>query len=266
VGRNIASDRLASAPSDIREENEQVRYAAVLIAVVIAGAPVARAEPAPAAPTVDAASRCREAIETAVTRYVRARAGALARCHDDTEAGRLRPRDCVTEPRTAARLARAETKAVAHMRRACTEEAVLAQPPRGLGAAACGGSDGTCEFHFASLDDGVRGNDNDYLDCVLCLSDRSVDERIDARYAGVATEEPPRSETTCRARLGQAAIVLTDRRLALLRRCHGDECSPKRIRARIAADAAKLRARLLAPCEAATALRHRDAAPNMPAA
>jgi len=224
------------------------------------------AAPAPTTPA-DAATRCRDAIETAVTRYVRARGGALARCYDDTESGRLRPRDCVTEPRTAARLARAEAKAVAHMRRACTEEAVLAAPPRGLGATACGGSDGVCEFHFAALDDGVRGNDDDYLDCVLCLSDRSVDERIDARYAGVASDAPPRSETACRARLGRAAIVLTDRRLALLRRCRGHhDCNAPRIQARIAADADKLRARLLAPCASATALRHRDAPPNMPAA
>jgi hypothetical protein len=213
---------------------------------------------------------CQAAIEVAVGRYVNSRRGALSRCHDDTERGVLDPCDCETEPRTAARLARAEQKAVRRMRRACNEESVLAPPPRGLGAAACGGSNGTCEFRFAALDDGVRGNDNDYLDCVLCLSDVEVAERIESRYAGVASDEPPRETVTCRDRLGRAAIAFTARKHRILRRCaaHGNDrgCLRPEVQERIAAVAAKLGERLLKPCAAAAALRRPSAPPNMPAA
>lgn len=244
-----------------------VATAMVLAAIVTVARGAAAEERATAAVTPDAAaSACRDGIERAVTRYVRARRGALARCHRDTEAGTLAPCDCALEPRAARRMARAEARAIAAMRAHCDERTVMDEPPAGLGAASCGGSDGECEFRFRAFDDGRRDNENDYLDCMLCLSDRAVDEMIDARYAGVVSPRPPPAVTACRARLGRAAIAFTSRRLRLLARCAargaGGACADRETEARIAAAAAKVGARLLAPCLHA-ALRHPGPRSNM---
>ncbi len=163
------------------------------------------------------AEGCRTTVDTTVQDYMAARRLALLQCHSDTNEGRLTPRDCETEPHTAAAIATAETSAVARLNDACSDATVTAPPPAGIGARICG-DEGVCDFAFEHLDDGARGDADDYADCLLCLAADAVDSQIDLAYEGLPTPAPPTDVRRCRTRLAQATVAFDHRRHALERR------------------------------------------------
>jgi hypothetical protein len=160
------------------------------------------------------AEGCRTTVDSAVQDYMAARRMALLQCHSDTNEGRLPPRDCETEPHTAAAIATAQDSAVARLNGACTDATVTEPPPAGIGAQICG-DDGVCGFAFAHLDDGTRGDANDYADCLLCLANDAVDSQIDLAYDGLTTPDPPGDVRRCRLRLAQATVAFDHRRHSL---------------------------------------------------
>jgi hypothetical protein len=190
------------------------------------------------------ADTCRAAVDGAVQDYMAARRAALLQCHSDTNAGRLPPRDCETEPVTAAALATAERTVVAALHRGCSDATVTSPPPAGIGAFFCG-EDEACGFSFTRLDDANRGNRSDYIDCLLCLADDAVKTQIDDAYAGLASSDPPRPVRECRARFTQAIIAFDTRRQTLESR--GRDQAKTTLR--LAAAQEKIANRLLAHCQ-----------------
>jgi hypothetical protein len=198
---------------------------------------------------------CREAVDGAVARYVSARRRTVKRCLDAIERGSLGARDCASDGPTAARLAAIEADAVAAMHAGCSDTTVVAPPPAGLGATTCGGPDDRCEFSFSVLDDGRRGNANDYVDCLLCLADRATDATLARTHADAPIAAPARPDA-CEARIQRAAVVFAGRKAKLLRRCQARTpsqlaaapCPDEAMREHIGALQAKVGARLLAPC------------------
>ena len=198
---------------------------------------------------------CRDAVDGAVARYMSARRRAVRHCLDAIERGTLHARDCADDGPTAARLDAVAADAVGAMHASCTDATVIAAPPTGLGATTCGGSDDQCEFTFSRLDDGQRGNANDYVDCLLCLADRATDATLARMHVGTPVAAAARPDD-CDARIRRAAVVFTGRKAKLLRRCQAHApkelaahlCPDEATREHIGATQAKVGARLLAPC------------------
>jgi hypothetical protein len=198
---------------------------------------------------------CRDAVDGAVARYVSARRRTMRHCLDAIERGILHTRDCAGDGPTATRLAAIEADAVNAMHASCTDVTVIAPPPAGLGATMCGGSDDQCEFTFGRLDDGQRGNANDYVDCLLCLADRATDATLARTNAGAPITTAARPDD-CDARIQRAAVVFAGRKAKLLQRCQAHapkelaahQCPDEATREHIGATQAKVGARLLAPC------------------
>jgi hypothetical protein len=188
------------------------------------------------------AETCRAAVDTAVQDYMAARRIALLQCHSDTNEGRLRPRDCETEPKTAAALAAAEQTAQDALHRGCTDATVTSPPPTGIGAEFCG-EDEACGFSFARLDDGTRDDRDDYVDCLLCLANDAVNTQIDQAYAGLTSSDPPPPVRACRTRFTQAIIAFDTRRHML------EAHKTVRTATRVSAAQQKIATRLLARCQ-----------------
>jgi hypothetical protein len=203
------------------------------------------------------ADTCRSTVDTAVQAYMAARRTALLQCHSDTNEGRLAPRDCETEPLTAAALATAERTVLDALHRGCSDATVTSPPPTGIGAEFCG-EDEACGFSFTRLDDGTRDDRDDYVDCLLCLADDAVKTQIDSAYVGLATSAPPRSVRECRTRFTQAIIAFDTRRTTLESQC--PNC-PKTA-ARLTEAREKIATRLLADCREATATAASQPSPN----
>jgi hypothetical protein len=203
------------------------------------------------------ADTCRTAVDTAVQDYMASRRMALLQCHSDTNEGRLAPRDCETEPVTAAALATAEQDVLAALHRGCSDATVTSAPPAGIGAQFCG-DDEACGFAFAHLDDGIRDDRSDYVDCLLCLADDAVKTQIDAAYAGLTSSAPPRSVRECRTRFTQAIIAFDTRRHTLQSQC--PDC-PKTA-ARLTEAQQKIATRLLAHCQGTMATAKAEASPK----
>ncbi len=203
------------------------------------------------------AETCRSTVDTAVQAYMTARRSALLQCHSDTNEGRLAPRDCETEPVTAAALATAEHAVLTALHRGCSDATVTSPPPTGIGAGFCG-EDEACGFSFTHLDDGTRDDRDDYVDCLLCLADDAVKTQIDSAYVGLATSAPPRSVRECRTRFAQAIIAFDNRRHTLESRC--PDCSKTAARVQEAQE--KIASRLLADCRDPTATAGAQPSPN----
>jgi hypothetical protein len=216
--------------------------------------------------------RCGDVASDAVQRYVARRRRAIETCEARRDRWTVAPRGCPRDDDTAAVLAAAEAEAVWAMRDACSDELVTRPQPDGLGAVACGGADGYCQFAVAGLDDAVRGNDNDYVDCMLCLAERAADSLL-AEAEDVEGPDPSADLVRrCERRIGSAAVAFTRRKMALVRRCRalkaGGDCPDGSTAARVAAAQVKVAARLLAPCAevrvARAAARAGSAAPPAP--
>jgi hypothetical protein len=198
---------------------------------------------------------CRDAVDGAVARYVSARRRTVRHCLDAIERGTIHARDCAGDAPTAARLGAIEAQAVNTIDAACTDAAVVAPPPAGLGATTCGGTDDRCDFTFSRLDDGRRGNANDYVDCLLCLADRATEAALARVRAGAPATAAARPDN-CDARIQHAAVVFTGRKAKLLRRCEAhvtrelaaQRCPDEATREHIGAVRAKVGARLLTVC------------------
>lgn len=203
------------------------------------------------------ADTCRSAVDGAIQDYMAARRMALLRCHSDTNEGRLAPRDCETEPQTAAALATAERTVLDALHDGCSDATVTSPPPAGIGAEFCG-EDEACGFSFTHLDDGFRDDRDDYVDCLLCLADDAVKAQIDSAYAGLTSSAPPRSVRECRTRFTQAIIAFDTRRHTLESQCR--DC-PKTT-ARLTEAQQKIATRLLAGCRDTTATASIQASPK----
>ena len=78
---------------------------------------------------------------------------------------------------------------------------------RSCGRANCPAVTGQCSFAVTALDDGTRGNGNDYVDCMLCVADQSVAGMVANSYASVAAPPLATAPGACQATLGKASIT-----------------------------------------------------------
>lgn len=164
-------------------------------------------------------AKCLESIDKAVTSYVKSRMGYLAKCQNGINEGSISPQSCQTEVNTAAKLTKNTAKAVKAILKKCNDSFVIGLPPGGIGAATCPGLTGQCAFNFSVLDDTVRGNNNDYVDCMLCMADRASDTMSGIQYQ---TTSPPTLDATtekCQETVSKAAITFQNKKLKLLQNC-----------------------------------------------
>jgi hypothetical protein len=219
------------------------RFVGLVVVLGSVSLALARATSHPEPPRT--ADTCRAVVDSAVQDYMAARRLALLQCHSDTNEGRLRPRDCETEPHTAAALASAESTVLAALHRGCSVATVTSPPPAGIGAQFCG-EDDACGFSFTALDDGTRDDRNDYVDCLLCLANDAVKTQIDQAYAGLTSSDPPRPVRECRERFTQAIIAFDTRRHLL------EAHQTPRTASRVTEAQQKIATRLLARCQGTT--------------
>ena len=165
------------------------------------------------------AASCLESIDKAVGKYTKARYKLLNQCEDKIDLGILPPQDCTLEAKTADKINRSVGKAVKAILKKCTNSFVIDPPPSGIGVATCPSVTGQCGFPLAILDDGTRGNSNDYLDCMLCIVDQSVAGMVANSYASVAVPPLPVDPAACQATIGKSAITFESKRLKLLQKC-----------------------------------------------
>jgi len=150
---------------------------------------------------------------------VKARLTALEKCKDAIDGGTLAPQNCATETKTAAKIAKAVVKTVKGIVSKCTGSFVIANPPSGLGLAGCPGLTGQCNFTFTQLDDGTRGNSNDYVDCLLCIGDRATDQMNGIEYASAATPPLTKDVNDCQKTVGKTSAKFEDKKLVGLQKC-----------------------------------------------
>ena len=130
----------------------------------------------------------------------------------------------------------------------------------GLGVANCPAVTGQCGFAVASLDDGTRGNANDYVDCMLCDVDQAVAGMLANSYATAAAPPLASGPEGCQATLGKASITFESKRLKLLQKCRKLQskgvitgvCPDPGTLAKIVAAQAKLAATVAGGCDDAT--------------
>lgn len=173
-------------------------------------------------------AKCLDTVDKSLTKFVKTRLVALGRCVNDINTADLPPgTDCRTEPKTAGRLAKAVSKLASGLAKQCAGGLVTDIPPAGLHVAVCPGFQGQCAFPVGSLDDGVRGNDNDYVDCLACLGTNATDDLHDLQYR--STSAAPLSELVepCQEDLGRAATVFEIKSLKLLQKCRKNSLSGK---------------------------------------
>jgi hypothetical protein len=202
------------------------------------------------------AAQCIQSIDKALEKYVKARATYLARCHDAVNAGKLQAADCTTEPKTLAKISKAVAKFVSSLEVKCSDGLVISGPPAGVGVAACPGFGGACQFAFSALDDGIRGNDDDYTDCMLCIADGATDDMIAVDYASATAAPMDTLLAVCQAGIGKTGIKFEDKKLKLLQACRKGQtlgkiagaCPDPKTVAKIAKEVTKVGAGVAAKC------------------
>lgn len=228
----------------------------------------------------EGAASCLRSVDRTMGRYLRQRMAAERKCNDKIDDGRLAPQDCLLEPKTATKLEKGAARAAKGILRKCTEGFVIQAPPGGIGAAVCPGLEGQCSFSFSQLDDGVRGNDNDYVDCLLCLFTQAADQLVGLEYATSAPRPLSADLAKCQVKIARAASRFASRKLALLQKCRKQRnrgkitgsCPDAKTVEKIAAAAAKVAKSLARRCtdamitSAPPAGLGLDACPGPPAA
>jgi len=164
-------------------------------------------------------AKCLESIDKAVTSYVKSRMGYLAKCENGINEGTITPQDCRTETNTKAKLDKNTAKAVKAILKKCNDSFIIGPPPGGIGTAGCPGLLGQCSFTFAVLDDTVRGNNNDYLDCMLCMGDVASDTMSGIQYQTTSPPTLAATEEKCQETVSKAAITFQNKKLKLLQGC-----------------------------------------------
>jgi hypothetical protein len=202
------------------------------------------------------AAQCVESIDKAMEKYVKARATYLAKCHDGVNAGKLQTADCTTEAGTLTKINKAVAKFVAALKLKCSDGLIIDGAPNGLGAAACPGLGGQCQFSFSALDDGVRGNDNDYTDCMLCMGDTATNDMIGVEYASTTAAPMSPLVELCQATIGKTGVKFEDKKLKLLQTCRKGQnlgkvvgsCPDTKTAAKIAKEVAKVGTGVASKC------------------
>ncbi len=164
-------------------------------------------------------AKCLDAVDKAFSKYVKTRLTSLEKCEDAINKGSLSPQNCATEPKTGLKIAKAVAKTVKGIVKRCTGNFVIDNPPSGLGVAGCPGLTGQCNFTFTQLDDGTRGNANDYVDCLLCLADRATDQMNGIEYATTATPPLTKDVNDCQKTVGKVSAKFEDKKLVGLQKC-----------------------------------------------
>ena len=165
-------------------------------------------------------AKCLDSIDKAMATYVKTRLLYLGKCENGINEGTITPQDCHTGTVTAGKLAKASAKAVKSILKQCNDSFVIGPPPGGIGTAGCPGLTGQCNFTFTVLDDGVRGNANDYVDCMLCMAESASDQMVSIQYESTS---PPTLDPTvadpCQVMIGKASTTFQNKKLKLLQKC-----------------------------------------------
>jgi hypothetical protein len=165
-------------------------------------------------------AKCLDTIDKSLTKFVKTRLTTLSRCANDINTGDLPPgTDCSTETKSAEKLAKALTKLAGGVVKQCAGGLVTDFPPDGLHVQVCPGFQGACTFAVGSLDDGTRGNDNDYVDCLACLGTETSDDLHALQYRSATV--PPLGElvSPCQEDISRAASVFEIKALKRLQKC-----------------------------------------------
>lgn len=164
--------------------------------------------------------KCLDASDKELAKYLKGRLGALEKCDDAINDGSLPPAtDCLTEPKTADKLAKLLVKLQGALGKKCTDGLLIDLPPDGLHVASCPGFQGSCSFPVTALDDGTRGNDNDYVDCLACLGDTSSNTLHGVAYRSTSVAPLGVTVSPCQAAIGKNAANFEVKTLKLLQKC-----------------------------------------------
>jgi hypothetical protein len=205
-------------------------------------------------------AKCLESIDKAVTSYVKSRMGYLDKCWSGINEGTITPQDCHTEPGTALKLSKATAKAVKGILKKCNDSFIIGPPPGGIGSAGCPGLTGGCSFSFTVLDDGTRGNSNDYVDCMLCMADSASSQMSLIQYQPPAAPGLDATADDCQVTIGKAAITFQNKKLKLLQNCrklvnkgkYAGSCPDPKTVAKIATAQAKVGTQIAKICTSAS--------------
>ena len=213
---------------------------------------LALAAPARAEPVA-----CQRAVLKASLKLVEARSKLLGKCEDRRLRGALPPAtDCGTEPATADKVARAESKLATTLARAC------GGPDRTCGTPddeppATSGWPATCPgFAGADCWDAV-GDCDDVTTCLLCVDRAATERTIATGYP--AAPDPDPTVLACQRVLGEQTRKLAAARANALRKCwdlrlkgrHTNPCPDPgdgKAAARIAKAESKARAKICKAC------------------
>ena len=173
-------------------------------------------------------AKCLDTVDKSLTKFVKTRLTALGKCENDVNTGALPAATvCLTEAKTAARLAKALTKLASGVAKQCAGGLVTDFPPAGLNVHVCPGFQGSCAFRVASLDDGTRGNDNDYVDCLACLGTVSSGDLNGLQFRSTTIPPLAAAVTDCQEDLTRAATVFEVKALKGLQKCRKSSLSGK---------------------------------------
>lgn len=225
----------------------------IVASCLVTGLLIGIAQPAYADPLT-----CQRSILKESTKLARARIKQLQKCEDRKLKGALPgATECSTEPTTAAKIAKAESKLLAHLDRSCggpdrtcgTDDD---EPLAGIGALS------SCpDFQELGCTNPIAGCD-DIAECLVCIDRAAIDQATALSYADL-TPSPDAGLLKCQRTIGSQMRRLFDTRADALRKCwdarykggHANECpSPGdgKAEAKIAKAVSKVRAKICKAC------------------
>jgi len=201
----------------------QLLHWGVVVVVIGAVAGIASADPV----------KCQRGINKASAAFAAARLKLLAKCEEAKHKGKLPPAtDCMTDPKTAASLAKAETEL------------------RSVLDGKCGGADKTCgaggdddslsgiswpsvcpEFEALGCSNAI-GSCADIADCLVCIDGRAVDQAVALYYDSLAPAGSGTSLAKCQLAIGKLTAKFYAAKTKAIAKCwdarltgkHGDFC------------------------------------------
>jgi hypothetical protein len=202
--------------------------------------------------------KCQRTILKESSKLARARAKALQKCEDRKLLGTLPgAADCVTEPKTAGNLARAESKLRRALAKACGGADRACGTPDDETPASLGWPGACPDFEGHGCTNTIAGC-TDIADCLTCVDDAAVDQAVALYYDGLAPT-PDHDLARCRRAIGKEMARFLDAKTKALTRCwdarykgaHANSCpSPGDGKAapKIAKAESKARAKLCRAC------------------